>query len=472
MSASAAVAPLDLTQLEGWSKSEAAAWNALLAAFPAAGEWSRWLASTAAETLSRPSGRQPKLSISKVIQSDEPPIVQAIQGERIVLGRDAECDVVLPEKVITKQHAAIFLRDGRYWLEDLGSAMGVFRRNKKLEPHEPVELGEHDRFSIFPYDCRFEIESVWTPETELELGSVETRVESWRELQMAAGPGQLMFPLFVHPAGRALFVELEAGLAEEIVTGMLPSLGASAEAAGPLEVDRTLLEVWLLALADKVGERLGGDLQLTLGARPGPETASPLLRGVTIAAALRLRGRSRAVRLFLPFRTLEKMRFEPSGEPGPASAVSWRCRLAIASETFEAGELSQLEPGDVLLPNPAAALLLPGERRAGWRCEPQDEAHSTFRIGEYFETELDVSDQGPQAETLSQLPVELHVVVGDKRLTLAEIQLLRPGSVIDLERNPDAPVELWANGARAGRGALVEIDGKLGVKVTEWLRKP
>ncbi|MBI1352758.1 MAG: YscQ/HrcQ family type III secretion apparatus protein [Acidobacteria bacterium] len=468
---SATATPLNLTQLEGWSKSEAAAWNALLAALPADDAWSSWLEAVAAETLSRPSGRRPKLTISKVIQSDEPPVVQAMEGERVVLGRDAECDVVLPEKVITKQHAAVYLEDGRYWLEDLGSAMGVFRRNKKLEPHMPVELSEQDQFSIFPYNCRFEIEAVWAPEQDVALGAVETRVQTWADFEQAGGAGQLVFPLFVHPAGRALFVEVEAGLAEEIVTGSLPALGESAEAAGLLEVDRALLEVWLLTLADRLGDSLEADMQLTLGTRPGPETAWPLLRGVTVETSLRIRGRGRTLRLFLPFRTLERMRYAPSLQGAAPEQVSWRCRVTIATERFEVGELSHLEPGDVLLPDIGVTLWLPGEQRAGWRCTA-DAGYSSLEIGEYFETELDVSDQGPQAENLSELPVELHVVVGDKRLTFAEVQQLRPGSVIDLERAPDAPVELWANGARAGRGELVEIDGKLGVKVTEWLRKP
>ncbi len=80
-------------------------------------------------------------------------------------------------------------------------------------------------------------------------------------------------------------------------------------------------------------------------------------------------------------------------------------------------------------------------------------------------------NKSPLWNPLDELPVELEVVVAHKRLTLAEIRALGEGSVVELDRAPNAPVELWANGVHAGRGELVEVDGRLGVKVTEWLRK-
>jgi type III secretion system YscQ/HrcQ family protein len=449
---------------------EADAWNAFLAALPSRQDWDEWLAETAAQTLSRAAGSKPKLTVSKVIESDEAPVEHLLEAERTVLGRDAECDIILPEKVITKKHAAITVRDGRYFLEDLGSAMGVFRRHKQLSPHEPVELDADDEFSIFPYSFRFKVESLWAAESDVSLGAARTAVETWKNFLGSAGPSVLLFGLRVEPVGREVFVQVEAGLASDLVNGMLPALDGKAEAAGRLDVDRALLEVWLLALLDGLGDRLGGELQVSLAGSIASDAAWPLMRGACVSAGLRIRGRSRGLRLFLPFQTLERLSYQASPHPEADAAISWRCRVSVAAETYAAEDLAQLEPGDVLLPAERLRLHLPGEAGA-WRCSAEDAAFASIRLEKYQVTELDVSGQAPSAESLDELPVQLEVVVGDKRLTMAEIRELGEGSVIALDRALDAPVELWANGVRAGRGELVEIDGKLGVKVTEWLRK-
>lgn len=43
-----------------------------------------------------------------------------------VVGRNDTCDVVLPSHSVSRQHARIFIQNGRCFLEDLGSANGVF----------------------------------------------------------------------------------------------------------------------------------------------------------------------------------------------------------------------------------------------------------------------------------------------------------------------------------------------------------
>lgn len=43
-----------------------------------------------------------------------------------VVGRSDDCDVVLPSHSVSRQHARIFIQNGRCFLEDLGSANGAF----------------------------------------------------------------------------------------------------------------------------------------------------------------------------------------------------------------------------------------------------------------------------------------------------------------------------------------------------------
>ncbi|MBI1789158.1 MAG: FliM/FliN family flagellar motor switch protein [Acidobacteria bacterium] len=69
---------------------------------------------------------------------------------------------------------------------------------------------------------------------------------------------------------------------------------------------------------------------------------------------------------------------------------------------------------------------------------------------------------------LAKLPLRLHVVVGELEMTLGQAQQLTAGTVLQLDQGKDEPVGLAINGKLAGHGQLVEIDGKLGVKILSW----
>jgi type III secretion protein Q len=69
---------------------------------------------------------------------------------------------------------------------------------------------------------------------------------------------------------------------------------------------------------------------------------------------------------------------------------------------------------------------------------------------------------------LTTLAVRLHVVLGQVELSLAELNALTFNSILELDRAKGDPVELMADGKIIGSGALVEIDGILGVEITKW----
>jgi pSer/pThr/pTyr-binding forkhead associated (FHA) protein len=70
----------------------------------------------------------------------------AFTKDRVVLGRGAECDVVLENPGISRQHAEI-IRDeeGGFILKDLGSQNGTLLNKKRVKE---AALGESDVLSI------------------------------------------------------------------------------------------------------------------------------------------------------------------------------------------------------------------------------------------------------------------------------------------------------------------------------------
>ena len=67
------------------------------------------------------------------------------------------------------------------------------------------------------------------------------------------------------------------------------------------------------------------------------------------------------------------------------------------------------------------------------------------------------------------MDVELHVTLrfGQRQLTLREVMDLTSGSVVELDRQVEEPVELLLNGTVIARGEAVVIDGNYGLRVTE-----
>lgn len=69
------------------------------------------------------------------------------------------------------------------------------------------------------------------------------------------------------------------------------------------------------------------------------------------------------------------------------------------------------------------------------------------------------------AGVTADVPVQLVAVMGKKTMTIREIISMAKGQVIELNRFPNEAIDLVANGKLMAKGELVEIDGKLGVRI-------
>jgi type III secretion protein Q len=159
--------------------------------------------------------------------------------------------------------------------------------------------------------------------------------------------------------------------------------------------------------------------------------------------------------------------------------------VSIGSATLAAGDLAGLECRDVLIFEPALELLLPHRFDRGWSAAaPQGKAISPhdfsnlsrLQIDTYFERESLKTDDPKagnppevhRAPDLNDLPVRLHVILAEKELTLSEASGLTKGSIVEFEAGKDGLVSLAVNGNVLGEGQLVEVQGRLGVKVLSW----
>jgi flagellar motor switch protein FliN/FliY len=79
----------------------------------------------------------------------------------------------------------------------------------------------------------------------------------------------------------------------------------------------------------------------------------------------------------------------------------------------------------------------------------------------------------PEAQTNLELvldvPVSLTVELGSCLLPMRDVLQLDVGSVVQLEKSAEEPVQLMVNGKLIARGEVVLVENRLGIKITELL---
>jgi pSer/pThr/pTyr-binding forkhead associated (FHA) protein len=69
-----------------------------------------------------------------------------INNDEFIIGRGSDCDIVLPERQVSRHHVKIIYDDGRYILHDLGSKNGTHLNGSQVQ--ETARLQDGDEISI------------------------------------------------------------------------------------------------------------------------------------------------------------------------------------------------------------------------------------------------------------------------------------------------------------------------------------
>jgi len=73
----------------------------------------------------------------------------------------------------------------------------------------------------------------------------------------------------------------------------------------------------------------------------------------------------------------------------------------------------------------------------------------------------------PNLEALMHVPLEVSVELGRVKVPLHTVIRMGRGTVLKLQKEAEALVDILANGAVFARGEVVKADGKLGVRITD-----
>jgi len=170
--------------------------------------------------------------------------------------------------------------------------------------------------------------------------------------------------------------------------------------------------------------------------------------------------------------------------PPPATGAALRRaeRLADARITLTVelgrlrlprGELAQIAAGDVVLMDAGVRDTRGGPVRlrlgAGEFAARMDGEALTVLEPFRQRSASDMDDNKPAAAEalLGELPVEVVCELGRVSMSGRELLELRPGAVIPVGRPLAGPVDLTVGGRVVARGELVDVEGEIGVRVTQ-----
>ncbi|UMR32256.1 type III secretion system cytoplasmic ring protein SctQ [Massilia sp. MB5] len=185
------------------------------------------------------------------------------------------------------------------------------------------------------------------------------------------------------------------------------------------------------------------------------------------------------------------------GAPLPALAqLPIVLPVRAATHSLPLAALQTLAPGDVILPNapcfdihgagslslggrlmqvrygaPGLLAILSMEMQLNQDSEDGGEqARQPVAAQQEAVTEETPAQTATMADdaSLDQLPLALSFELGMLSLNLGQLRTLAAGAVLQLEQGSAESIAIRCSGRELGRGEAVDVDGRLGIRITSW----
>ena len=83
-----------------------------------------------------------------------------------------------------------------------------------------------------------------------------------------------------------------------------------------------------------------------------------------------------------------------------------------------------------------------------------------------IEPGLGQEDSGQNMEFLLDIPLSVSVELGKTNLTIGELLKLSQGSVVEMDKLTDEPLEIFVNNKLMAQGEVVVVNEKFGIRLT------
>lgn len=414
----------------------------------------------------------------------------------ISVGRTTENNIPLKSPLVSKRHAEIYRKGIDYYLRDLNSNNGSFLNQVKLNSGSEVILRNDDVIKIDPFEIVVSLPpDLMKHPLEISLAGVrvckDINIRNQAAVSLQLQPLQQMVVLLLDKqvarwmlhkiiTGQkqnplAPWSEIETGLLEYITAKMLatinPFLDNSRLVLESIENDEQALRNWL----------------------------SKNQSAVEVAFQTKTEVGSAYAFLYLPGGIWSEWKSSPSvsefiSRAGWLRKLQYSVSVNLGVSFLSADQITLLESGDIILLDRADVVLENGcpKGKVEFR-SPQfrrgvisgsllctDNGNAKITVETLYEeglkgmTEANKKPEAAQAAAgegvLSSIEIPVVVQFANLPFTLEELSLVKEGQIIELKKSQPEVVDLTVDGKVIASGKLVDVEGKLGVKILKILR--
>ncbi len=165
----------------------------------------------------------------------------------------------------------------------------------------------------------------------------------------------------------------------------------------------------------------------------------------------------------------ERMRFWPSSYNHHWENLETWAFIEIGTANVSIQDINGFSPSDVILMDNTyfkeeGLLKLRFNNHLYCGAQLNTETGKTLTITTEWNTMAD-NEPNQNINQINQIPVQLSFDLGQKSMSFNEVKQLRPGYVIDLSQNLPEVVHIRAQNKLIGTGELVDISGRIGVRI-------
>jgi type III secretion system YscQ/HrcQ family protein len=423
------------------------------------------------------------------------PQYYSFKQSSVLIGRSTESNILLKSPLVSKKHSEIVRRGVEFFLRDLNSNNGTFLNQVKLSPGGEVVLKNDDVVKVEPFELVISLPQ------DIGKRPLQIKLEGIRSTKERVFSNHIFVFFQVQPAGQTAVVAIETNVArwmvQKIITGQKDT---------PLtpwtEIETGLLEYLAAKVLSTVNQYLQNarlvlqSVEQEEGAFQDWSAANKSIAELSFATESEI-GMIYAF-LYLPVAILaapvssKGMEFLKKAEWIRKTAHTFT--VNIGQTRLPADQIALLEAGDILLVDksriklengkPAGQAEISGDilRRGvigvSLVCEEEDicklNVESLYQEGLNPMTDANKKPEEAQSETGEGVlaSVEIPIVMEFARLkyTLDEMAAIREGQIIELKKSQPDLVDLSVDGKIIASGKLVDIEGKLGVRIIKILK--
>lgn len=413
----------------------------------------------------------------------------------IHLGRANDSHVSLKSPLVSKKHAQISRRGVEYILKDLNSNNGTFLNQVKLNSGAEVSLRNDDVIKIEPFEVVVGLpQDVTKKPLQFSLTSVRVRHEP-------LGPGHIYVYFQVLPAAKTMVIVLESQVARWAIQKII-----SGQKDSPLipwtEIESGLMEYLAAKLLASCNPFLQSSRLLLQTVDQDEEPFQNWLSQEKEAIEMSFETHTDIGNIYAFLLLPESLLSETRPQESVAaffSRAEWLRKLRyefsinVGVSHLSTDQIALLDPGDILLLDKTEITMAEGAlsgkaemhsphlRRGVIACSVQCESDENIKLtvqSLYEEGLRAMTDAGKKVDAsqgtgegiLSSVEIPVLVELARMSFSLDELSAIKEGQVLEIRKPQAELVDLSVDGKVIANGKLVDVEGKLGVRILKILK--